>query len=204
MRIAIMGGQGTGKTTLCQALADQFALTVIPEDLTELVNLASKVNESTNDRQKREEWLNKYVKAALEWLKRREEIHHTKERFVADSCCFDILYRLIRLLMISGENDKLLECVIRICERQSGQLDLIAVLPLNQWPHTPTRNEAGLTRNMRLSHRIYHQALIYGVLNQFSRARVLTISANEGNVGARIDKITRTLQRLGVPLPPPL
>lgn len=110
-----MGSLGTGKTTLCRALADQFAITMIQEDLAELVELATEATETRRNIQDPTEPLNRYTRATLEWLKKRDDLQRAEEHFTSDCCCFDILCTWIRLLNISGENDAILKLLISIC-----------------------------------------------------------------------------------------
>ncbi len=201
MRIAITGVSGTGKTTLVKAMASQLSLPFLGEDLQTIVAAGKRINSISNDQALLQDAINHYQRVSEAWLAKRHEFQRSNDSFITDRCCFDILARWINLLKTFGEDDQRLLQVIQECRRQSADLDLIVVLPIGPWTLKASKNDEGLARDPRLSHKISHQALTIGLMQQFSKAPQLYLSLKETSTASRIDKILASLRRLSLKQP---
>lgn len=192
-----MGASGTGKTTLAKALAERFSLPMAEEDFGEIVAVGhelSRLSAKPQNKAEVSDGIKKYAAACSRWLERRARFQKENPAFVMDRCCFDLLTRWIKVCTQLQENDRLLKSLIRTCQQQSSEIDLITVLPLHTRFNIPRENEEGLSRDQRMSRRISRQASIIGLTQQFSMAPILLMPSSEGSIDARVDKITTALQ----------
>lgn len=192
MRIAIMGVSGSGKTTLSQAIASQCSVPLLEEKLLHVIQAALHVDKCSAHRNREglEEAVRIYYQETIKWLKERSDFQRSHDSFITDRCCFDALCAWMRLLNKAGAiKEDILLSLIRHCQNESKDYDLIVVLPVTDFAMRPECNEDGLQRSSGLATKLHQQAMILGCVYQFSKAPIVRIPGKLSTTQQRIEYV---------------
>lgn len=192
MRIAIMGVSGSGKTTLSQALASQCSVPLLEEKLLHVIKAALLVDKCSAHRTREglEEAVGIYYHETIKWLKERSDFQRSHDSFITDRCCFDALCAWMLLLNIAKEiKEDILLSLMRLCQNESKDYDLIVILPVTSFAMCPECNEDGLQRTSRLAMKLHEQAMILGYVYQFSKAPIIRIPGKLSTIQQRVEYV---------------
>jgi predicted ATPase len=197
MRIAITGTGGIGKTTLVNALAANFNVPIITEDMQPVVTAINTFNQAQLKAEDLKAAQQAYHQACIDWLNNRAKQQLAHESFIADRFSFDLLARLV-IPSLQKPDEALLMKIITVCKRQASRLDLIVMPPLMQMATKDMVNESGLNRHNDLGMKLFSHSLSRGLMEQMLDVPRLYIPLNVKTTSARVKLVEETLQKLNV------
>lgn len=203
MRIAITGAVGTGKTTLALAVAEQYGLTLIEEEMSAVVKTFVAMKKEIHLEEQRKAATRQHFDTGFQWLQRRAQARETLENFVEDRFGFDLLAWWISTGVLNNNNALLIR-TIKQCKNQAGKLDLIVMPPLSLANSQATTlasvdqfNEEALERTSH-ARRLLHHSLLRGLMDQFLTTPRLYLPGDADTPQKRVQLIDKALQRRGL------
>lgn len=124
MKIAILGAQGVGKTTLAQALVDHtstysFSFTLLPEAARLAIEAGFHLDERAT------------IETELWIILKQLELERAEGYWVADRCAIDLLAYITYLF---PNQSSLIDLANKVLEPNFSKYDLIIYLPPKQFP----------------------------------------------------------------------
>jgi predicted ATPase len=192
MKIAITGTGGIGKTSLVSALAAEFNLPIINEEMQTVLQATHHLQQAQKDHADINTAQQAYHQACIAWINQRGQQQKALPNFVADRFAFDMLARLI-LPSLQKPDEALLLKIIDVCKNQARQLDLIIMPPLIPFAAQNAPNESGLSRHTDISMKLFSHSLSRGLMDQLLAVPKLYIPVEVTTTEARVALVKEDL-----------
>lgn len=181
LRLAVSGFPGTGKTTLCNALAQQYDLPVIAEDMMQIANRNADYLRLRMDPGTPAEALleakKQSVKSFFDWAQDREKKYAEHEGFIADRWELDLLnWWVVQFGKGSHSVDEFTLAMHRNFRKKSKLFDYLVLTPLEQpFERHRSTNDQGVRRKIDMTSHLLFTVVSSGLVKEFTNIRTIQI-----------------------------
>lgn len=202
LKIAVSGFVGTGKTSLCTALAKQLDLELIPEDVGDIVKAEEHVRRAGFDAQHGSPESLLAAKETLAqlypiWAADRSGRIMSNRRLVADRWHLDLLiWWMLSFRGARGGAENWTGALHKEMGQVLEQLDLLVVTPLIQpFAVAGSNNVDGLMRTGNFTDHLLFQSLLRGLLPLAHNTPIVVLPAKPMTIEERLGHVVDALPR---------
>lgn len=178
MKIAVSGSAGTGKSTLCQVLAERLGVASIAENFGPLRGARLKGD---------------FVPKITEIMQKKHALEAAEDHFVSDRCALDLLHIwLIQSCHVIAPEQTAV--MLSQCIEQVSGYDYLVLTPWNSFKLE--QKPGSLIRNMNPMEQLrFHAAIVGQAHIWMPKQKIIEVPRSMADVNQRVDYVLEEIDR---------
>ena len=200
-RLAITGFAGTGKTSLCAALAERLGVPVLGEDMAAIAAANQECQRvmrfqwsTTEERSAARE---ASVAAYVAWAGKRDRLYRENPAFVADRWELDLVnWWLVHFGLGENAVDHVTSRLMQDMREKAKRLDAMVLMPFQSpFAASGSHNDDMLERKIDFTTHALFRTVATGLLREFVSLPVIALPARPMTLAERADFVLAELAR---------